>query len=84
MDQPALYTIRIRGQLDESWSDWLGGMLMNIEVMPDGCPITVLTGTITDQAALHGILARLRDLNLVILSVVQQEDPDREIGGNAA
>jgi hypothetical protein len=69
MDRPAWYEIRIRGQLDAGWSDWLGEMAISTEEMSDGCPITVLSGIIVDQAALHGILARLRDLNLIILTV---------------
>jgi hypothetical protein len=75
MDQPVGYEIRIRGQLDESWSDWLGRMAVSLDVDAGGQPITVLRGMIVDQAALHGILARLRDLNLVILSVVQRAEP---------
>ncbi len=62
-----IYQIRIRGQIDESWSDWLGGL--TITPQPDG--ETLLAGPIVDQAALHGILDRLYAMNLTILSVVQ-------------
>jgi len=62
-----IYQIRIQGQLDESWSDWLGEL--TITPQPDGA--TLLSGSIIDQAALHGILDRLYGLNLTILSVVQ-------------
>jgi hypothetical protein len=66
-DDAPIYQIRARGQLDESWSDWLGGL--TITPQPDGT--TLLCGSIVDQAALHGILDRLYGLNLPILSVVQ-------------
>jgi hypothetical protein len=62
-----IYQIRVQGQLDESWSDWLGELTITPE--PDGA--TLLSGSIIDQAALHGILDRLYGLNLTILSVVQ-------------
>ena len=62
-----VYQIRIRGQIDESWSDWLGELA--ITPQPDG--ETLLTGPIIDQAALHGILDRLYALNLTLLAVVQ-------------
>ena len=66
-DDAALYNIRVQGRLDESWSDWLGEL--TITPQPDGT--TLLSGSIIDQAALHGILDRLYGLNLTILSVVQ-------------
>jgi len=66
-DDAAIYHIRVQGQLDETWADWLGGL--TITPQPDGA--TLLSGSIIDQAALHGILDRLYGLNLTILSVVQ-------------
>ncbi len=66
-DDAAIYHIRVQGQLDESWADWLGGL--TITPQPD--EVTLLSGSIIDQAALHGILDRLYGLNLTILSVVQ-------------
>jgi hypothetical protein len=69
-----IYQIRIQGQIDQSWSDWLGGLAITLETEGE----TLLTGPIVDQAALHGILDKLYALNLSILSVVQirsnQED----------
>ena len=65
------YQIRIEGQLDGDWSAWLGGLAMTYRE-PDE---TVLTGPVEDQAALHGILTRLRDLGLTIISVIRV-DPD--------
>ncbi len=60
-----LYLVRVEGQLDYSWSDWLGGL--SITAQPDGS--TLLTGTLPDQAALHGVLNKLYSLNLPLLSV---------------
>jgi hypothetical protein len=70
-----MYQIRVQGQLDASWSDWLGGLAITLQL--DGA--TLLTGPIVDQAALHGILDRLYAMNLTILSVVQvRKDQERE------
>ncbi|MCZ7575025.1 MAG: hypothetical protein M5U01_41280 [Ardenticatenaceae bacterium] len=71
LDLPAVYQIKVRGRLDTSWSDWFNGMLIGFEHESDGTPITVLTGTVVDQPALHGILARIRDLNLTLLAVAR-------------
>lgn len=59
------YEIRIRGHLDERWASWFDEMA--VEAAPGG--ITVLRGPVADQAALHGLLARLRDLGLPLVSV---------------
>jgi hypothetical protein len=75
----ALYLIRVRGMLDESWSDWFGGVEMAPEQAVDGSPSTMLTGLL-DHAALHGVLARLRDLNLVLISVTRLESDPRRGG----
>ena len=66
----SVYQIRVQGQLNESWSEWLGGLA--ITPQPDGA--TLLSGAIVDQAALHGILDKLYAMNLTILSVVQVKD----------
>jgi hypothetical protein len=60
-----VYQIRIRGHLDNRWSKWLGGLGMTHE--NDGT--TVLTGPVADQPALHGLLTKIRDLSLPLLSV---------------
>ena len=68
------YEIRIQGRLDDRWSAWLDGLeLVRAE---DGT--TVLRGPITDQAALHGLLHKLRDIGLPLLSVTRtdQDQPD--------
>ena len=69
VDQPATYCIRVQGRLDENWSDWLGGMAVAITCDGDGPPTTILTGAVADQAALHGLLNRIRDLGLPLLKV---------------
>lgn len=51
LDRPATYQIKMPGHLDESWSDWAGGMTITVECGGDGQPVTILTG-IMDQAAL--------------------------------
>jgi hypothetical protein len=73
-DKP-IYRIRIQGQIDASWSDWLGGL--TITPQPGG--ETLIAGPIVDQAALHGLLDKLYAMNLPILSMAQVKD-DREMG----
>lgn len=64
------YRIHIGGHLDECWSDLLGGL--TIQLQDDGT--TLLVGPITDQAALHGVIARIRDLALPLLSVYRVDE----------
>ena len=60
-----IYQIRIKGLLDRQWTDWFGGM--TISATEDGD--TLLTGPVEDQAALHGLLRRVRDSGLSLVSV---------------
>ena len=69
LDRPAPYQIKMPGHLDESWSDWAGGMTITVESEGDGLPVTTLTGTL-DQAALQGLLRRLYSLGLPLISVI--------------
>ena len=64
-DKPAIYEIRVKGILDSKWADWFDGFI--IAPQPDGD--SVLTGPVADQAALHGLLSKVRDLGLPLLSV---------------
>jgi hypothetical protein len=69
LDQPATYQIKVPGHLDESWSDWAGGMKITVENGDDGPPTTTLTGVVADQAALQSLLRRLYSLGLPLISV---------------
>jgi hypothetical protein len=68
LDRPATYQIQVTGHLDESWSDWVGGMTITVESKGGDPPVTTLTGTV-DQAALQGLLRRLYSLGLPLISV---------------
>ena len=63
--QPAIYRIRIQGQLDSQWADWFDEMTITFE--EDGT--TLLSGPVVDQAALHGLLKKIRDLGLTLISI---------------
>ena len=65
--QPTLYQIRIRGQLGSQWTDWFEGLITTLQEDGD----TLLTGPVVDQAALHGLLKKVRDLGMPLVSVVQ-------------
>jgi hypothetical protein len=69
LDRPVAYQIKVPGHLDESWSDWAGGMTIAVEGEGDGPPVTTLTGRL-DQAALQGLLRRISSIGLPLLSVV--------------
>jgi hypothetical protein len=62
---PAQYEIRVRGVLDSQWSTWFD----DLEITSDVPGQTLIAGPVTDQAALHGLLAKIRDLGLPLLSV---------------
>ena len=66
-----IYQIRIKGLLDRQWTDWFGGMTIS----PTGDGDTLLTGPVEDQAALHGLLHKVRDTGLPLLSVTPLETP---------
>lgn len=66
---PVTYRIEVRGYLDKHWSDWFDDMAIVPQVDSEGTSITSLTGTVADQAALHGMLRKLYDLGLPILSI---------------
>src|SRR6266699_4517919 len=68
-DKPGLYEIRIKGHLDDKWAAWFGGLTLT--TLDNG--ETLLTGPVVDQAALHGLLRKVRDLGVLLLSVSRVE-----------
>jgi hypothetical protein len=64
-DHPMVYQIRLEGHLGHQWTDWFGGLTITVEEDGD----TLLTGPVIDQAALHGLLKKVRDLGMALLSV---------------
>ena len=71
-DQSMNYEIRIKGHLGHLWTDWFGGLSIRLEDNGD----TVLTGPVVDQAALHGLLKKVRDLGMPLISV-RRVEPDQ-------
>jgi len=72
--EPGRYEIRIKGHLDNRWGDWFDGLTISLEDNGE----TLLTGLVVDQAALHGLLRKVRDLGVPLVSVirVKPEQPD--------
>ena len=70
-DEGGSYEIRLQGHLAARWADWFDGLTLTHEI--DGT--TVLRGSVTDQAALHGLLARVRDLGLPLIAVHRRTAP---------
>ncbi len=64
-DRPAFYEIRVKGHLGTSWLDWFEGLTITLEENGD----TLLTGVVADQAALHGLLKKIRNTGMPLLSV---------------
>jgi hypothetical protein len=67
---PAVYQIRIEGHLGHAWTNWFAGLSIELEDNGD----TLLTGAVVDQAALHGVLKRVRDLGVPLVSVNRYEN----------
>ena len=77
--QPLVYQIRIEGHLGTQWTDWFEGLTITLEDNGD----TLLTGPVVDQAALHGVLRKVRDLGMLLVSAIlvtssQAEESDVE------
>jgi hypothetical protein len=66
-NQTVIYQIRLKGHLGHQWADWFEGLTITLEEDGD----TLLTGPVIDQAALHGLLKKVRDLGMPLVSVVQ-------------
>ena len=69
VDQPVECVIEIQGRLEQQWSGWFDDLDINVKSQKDGPPVTVISGQVKDQAALHGLLNRIRDLGIPLLSV---------------
>lgn len=65
--QPMVYQIRLEEHIDRQWTDWFEGLAITLEDNSD----TLLTGQVVDQAALHGLLKKVRDLGLTLVSVIR-------------
>ena len=79
--ESGIYEIRIRGHLDKKWADWFEGLTITLE--EDGN--TLLTGPVIDQAALHGLLKKVRDLGMPLISVSPLENgPSTTLGTGQA
>jgi hypothetical protein len=81
--QPMVYQIRLKGHLGSQWIDWFEGLTITLEEDGD----TLLTGPVVDQAALHGLLKKVRDLGMPLVSVCPVEscpEHNRRAGPSAA
>ena len=67
--QARYYQITVYGKVDQSWSEWLGGLSLTTVDGPGDIPLTRLAGTLPDQGALRGVLNKLWDLNLTLLTI---------------
>jgi len=72
---PMVYQVRLKGQLGKQWEDWFDGLAISNEANGE----TILTGPITDQAALHGLFKKIRDLGLPLLELVRVEPKDAHL-----
>ena len=67
--RPTIYQIRVKGHLGPQWTDWFEGLVISLEDNGE----TMLSGVVVDQAALHGLLRRIRDLGMPLVSVTPKE-----------
>jgi hypothetical protein len=68
-----IYEIRVQGRLDQGWSSWFDGLTLSYE----GDDITLLRGPLVDEAALHGVLIKVRDLALPLLAVCRVQESEK-------
>jgi hypothetical protein len=71
LDRPMVYQIRIKGHLGPRWADWFGDVSITLEDNGE----TLLTGPVMDQAALHGLLRKIRDLGMPLISAIRVKPP---------
>lgn len=74
--QPMVYQIRVKSHLDSNWTDWFEGLTVTLEKSGH----TLLTGPVVDQAALHGLLKKIRDLGMALISVSYLEPASTSLG----
>ena len=79
MHTTVFYKIRVKGHIGDSWSAWFEGLTL----CPTESGETVLSGTLADEAALHGVLAKIRDLGLPLVEVKRLETEDEQRGESA-
>ena len=70
-DQPMVYQIRVEGHLDRRWTEWFGDVSITLEDNGE----TLLTGPVVDQAALYGLLRKVRDLGMPLISATRVKPP---------
>jgi hypothetical protein len=75
-DERVVYRIDVQGELGGDWSNWFSGLTVVSERTNAGFPVTTLIGPVADQAALRGMLCKLWDLNLILISVHRVEADD--------
>jgi hypothetical protein len=71
-DRPTRYQIRVKGALDQTWWEWFDGF----DLFPQADEETILSGLVADQAALHGLLVKIRNLGLPLISVERQVEKE--------
>jgi hypothetical protein len=71
LDQPMVYQIRVKGHLGPQWTDWFGDVTITLEDNGE----TLLTCSVVDQAALHGLLRKVRDLGMPLISAIRVKPP---------
>lgn len=74
--QPTIYQIRVKSHLDSTWTDWFEGLTITLEKSG----YTLLTGPVVDQAALHALLKKIRDLGIALISVNSLEPASTSLG----
>jgi len=71
LDEAMVYQIRVKGHLGPQWTEWFGGMTITLEDNGE----TLLNGPVVDQAALHGLLRKIRDLGMPLISAIRVNPP---------
>ncbi len=71
-----LYELRVKGRIDDRWLEWLEGVTIRHAMDDNGSELSIIHARVADQPALHGLIARIRDLNLTLVSV--RRVPDAE------